>query len=113
MSFAKIIQLVFFIQSDNFCPLMGIFNSFTLNVITDLFKFKSAKILCITLVPQFLCLFLSLMLFETSIMILFYFIIIIFFRATVAAYGSSQARGQIGAAADGLRHSRSNTGSEP
>ena len=35
------------------------------------------------------------------------------FRATIAAYGSSQARGPIGAVAAGLRHSHSNVGSEP
>ena len=35
------------------------------------------------------------------------------FRATPAAYGSSQARGQIGAVAASLRHSHRNTGSEP
>ena len=34
------------------------------------------------------------------------------FKATPAAYGSSQARGQIGALAAGLRHSHSNTRSE-
>ena len=34
-----------------------------------------------------------------------------FFMATPAAYGSSQARGQIGAAAAGLRLSHSNPGS--
>ena len=34
------------------------------------------------------------------------------FRATPAAYGSSQARGQTGAAAAGLHHSHSNVGSE-
>ena len=33
--------------------------------------------------------------------------------ATPAAYGISQARGQIGAAASGLHHSHSNTRSEP
>ena len=32
--------------------------------------------------------------------------------ATPEAYGGSQARGQIGAAAAGLRHSHSNAGSE-
>ena len=34
------------------------------------------------------------------------------FTATPEAYGSSQARGRIGAAAAGLHHSHSNTGSE-
>ena len=34
------------------------------------------------------------------------------FRAASAAYGSSQARGQIGAAAAGLHHSHSNAESE-
>ena len=35
------------------------------------------------------------------------------FRATPAAYGSSQARGRMGAAAAGQCHSHSNSGSEP
>jgi len=35
-----------------------------------------------------------------------------FLGATSAAYGSSQARGQIGATAAGLFHSHSNAGSE-
>ena len=34
------------------------------------------------------------------------------FRATSTAYGSSQARGRIGAAATGLHHSHSHAGSE-
>ena len=45
------------------------------------------------------------------IFILFYFILL--FRAAPAAYGSSQARGQIGATAAGLHHSHSSLGSEP
>ena len=36
----------------------------------------------------------------------------LFFRATPAAYGGSQARGQIRAAATGLHHSHSHAGSE-
>ena len=36
-----------------------------------------------------------------------------FFGATPVAYGGSQARGRVGAAAAGLHHSHSNTGSEP
>ena len=36
-----------------------------------------------------------------------------FFRATPVAYGSSQARGQIVAAAAGLHFSHRNMGSEP
>ena len=39
------------------------------------------------------------------------FFLISIFRATLTAYGSSQARGSIGAATAGLRHS--NSGSEP
>ena len=35
------------------------------------------------------------------------------FRATLTAYGSSQAKGQIRAVAAGLRHSHSNVGTEP
>ena len=35
------------------------------------------------------------------------------FRPIPAAYGSSQARGQIGAASAGLHHSHSNARSEP
>ena len=36
-----------------------------------------------------------------------------FYRAVLSAYGSSQARGGIGATAAGLHHSHSNTESEP
>ena len=36
-----------------------------------------------------------------------------FFRATLATYGSSQARGRIGAATAGLHHSHISSGSEP
>ena len=36
-----------------------------------------------------------------------------FFRATFAAHGDSQARGQIGATPAGLHHSYSNTRSKP
>jgi len=43
----------------------------------------------------------------------FFFVFLVFFRAVLAAYGSSQARGLIGATVAGLHHSHSNTGSEP
>ena len=44
----------------------------------------------------------------------FCFVLFVFlsFRATLAAYGSFQARGLIGAVAASLHHSHSNTGSE-
>ena len=35
------------------------------------------------------------------------------FRAALATYGGSQARGPIGVVAAGLRHSHSNVGTEP
>ena len=41
------------------------------------------------------------------------FCLFVCFRATPTVYGSSQATGQIGAAASGLRHSHSNARSEP
>ena len=37
----------------------------------------------------------------------------LFFRATLTAYGGSQARGRIGATAVDLHHSHSTAGSEP
>ena len=40
-----------------------------------------------------------------------FFFFFFLFRATPAAYGNSQARGQIGAAAAGLHHSHGNMGS--
>ena len=47
----------------------------------------------------------------------FFFVFLVFFFAvswaTPAAYGSSQARGRIGAVASGLHQSHSNVGSEP
>ena len=42
-----------------------------------------------------------------------YFVCVCLFRAAPAAYGGSQTRGLIGAAAAGLRHSHSNARSEP
>ena len=47
---------------------------------------------------------------QTESLLLFIFC---FFRATPEAYGGSQVRGRIGAAAAGLRQSHSNLGSEP
>ena len=44
---------------------------------------------------------------------LFFISIFFLFRAAPEAYGGSQARGQMGATAASLRHSHSNTGSEP
>ena len=51
-----------------------------------------------------------------NLIFLFFVFCFVFFdisRATLAAYGGSQARGPIGAIAAGLHHSHSNTGSEP
>ena len=42
-----------------------------------------------------------------------FFVFLLFLRATPKAYGSSQARDQIGVVAAGLHHSHSNAGSEP
>ena len=48
--------------------------------------------------------------FVLGLFFLFIFFFLLFaFRAVPAAYGSSQARGQIGAAAAGLHHSHSHT----
>ena len=44
---------------------------------------------------------------------LFIYCLFVFSRASLAAHGGSQARGQIGAVAAGLRQSHSNVGSEP
>ena len=43
----------------------------------------------------------------------FFVCLFLLFRAAPAAYGGSQAKGRIGAAAAGLRHSHSNARSEP
>ena len=48
----------------------------------------------------------------TSFCFLFFFGLSVFSRATPAACGGSQARGQIGDAAAGLHQNHSNTGSE-
>ena len=45
-----------------------------------------------------------------TIVLFFYFLL---FRAAPVAYGSSQARGRIGATAAGPHHSHSNAGSQP
>ena len=44
---------------------------------------------------------------------IFFFLYVCLFRAAPPAFGSSQARGYIGAPAAGLHHSHSNSGSEP
>ena len=44
--------------------------------------------------------------------LLLLFLLLLFLRATLAAYGSSWARGRIGATAAGLHHSHSNEGSQ-
>ena len=44
-----------------------------------------------------------------SLLFFLFFCAFVFFSATPTAYGSSQARGQIGALVAGLRHSHSNT----
>ena len=41
-----------------------------------------------------------------------FFVFVFVFRVVPAAYGGSQARGQIGAVAAGLHHNHSNKGSE-
>ena len=46
-------------------------------------------------------------------MCLSYFLFVCFYTAVPAAYGHSQARGRIGAAAASIRHSHSNARSEP
>ena len=43
---------------------------------------------------------------------MFFGVFVCLFRVAPAAYGSSQARGQVGAAASGLCHDLSNAGSE-
>ena len=48
-----------------------------------------------------------------SVFFFFFFGLSAFSRAAAVAYEVSQARGPIGAVAAGLRHSYSNTGSEP
>ena len=54
----------------------------------------------------------------TSIMLVYFLVLVyvfiyLFFRAALEAYGSSQARGQIGGVAPSLQHSHSNSRSEP
>ena len=44
---------------------------------------------------------------------LVFVVVVVVFRAALAAYGGSQARGRIGATAAGLCHSHSNSGSKP
>ena len=44
-------------------------------------------------------------------LLLLFFCFVLFFKAVPAAYGSSQARGQIGATVASLHHSHCNAGS--
>ena len=48
-----------------------------------------------------------------ALFLIFFFFFFLLFRATDAAYGSSQGRSQIGVVAASLCHSYSNAGSEP
>ena len=48
-----------------------------------------------------------------SFFLFFFFFLFAFSRAALAAYGSSKARGRIGAIATSLRQSHSNEGSKP
>ena len=60
-----------------------------------------------------LCLLRDNLLFKAKLMALYHRIFFVcLFRVAPVAYGSSQARGQNGAAAAGLHHSHSNAGSE-
>ena len=51
--------------------------------------------------------------FVLNIQPLLYLFIYCLFRATLTAYGDSQAKGRIGAVAANLQHSHSNAGSKP
>ena len=51
--------------------------------------------------------------FLSKAVLFFVLFLFYFFRTAPTAHGGPQARGQIGAVATGLRHSHSNTGSEP
>ena len=51
--------------------------------------------------------------FNPSVLFCCFVVLFLLFRATTMAYGSSQARGRIRAAAAGLHHSHSNARSEP
>ena len=58
------------------------------------------------------CILWSLSWLPVFVFVLFYFYFYLLFRAAPAAYGGSQARGQIRAIAAGLHHSHSNARSE-
>ena len=64
-------------------------------------------------VPQKVFFFLMSSFFLYFILLFIYLFIFGLFRVAPSTYGSSQARGQIGAAAPGLCHSHNNTRSEP
>ena len=51
--------------------------------------------------------------YSSRLFILFYFILFYYFRATPTVYGSSQARGPIGAVVASLHHNHNDKGSEP
>ena len=53
------------------------------------------------------------LLYPLDIPFFFFSFLLLLFRAAPTAYGSSHARGQIGAVAAGLHHSNSNAGSKP
>ena len=61
---------------------------------------------------RFVSTFLTLVELPSSKTVFCLFVCFCLFRASLEAYGGSQARGQIGAAAASLHHSHSNLGSE-
>ena len=74
----------------NMCPLVQAFAHFTIEVLFSFSNFNPLSVLVLETLSLFF-----------------------FFRATPMAYGGSQTRGLMGAAAAGLHHSHSNMGSEP
>ena len=106
----NIVLCGFSLSHKNFVYFVCIFKVTTLAFTEILYFFLIQKLLFLTFVVYFLIF--SLALFGYSFSNLF-FLFPSLFRAAPVAYGGSQARGWIRAAAAGLSHSLSNSGSEP
>ena len=69
---------------------------------------------CLSLDPEYNSVMLSVLLEYFSLILFFFFFCVCgLFRAILAGYEGSQARGQIGAVAAGLHHSHRHAESEP
>ena len=117
MMSTTLLRFHFLLFLTNMCHLFGVFiTAILVGVKCYLFVILICIFLITSKIEHFSCvcfLTISISSFKKCPKCVFLFLFLFFlFGATPAAYGSSQARGQIGAAAASLRHIHSNTRSK-